>query len=392
MTLRLLVNYGGVLQNYALQTTLRKLGFEPVTVRSSLPMSLDTWELTQTKGNALKWLAVKLGMYRLLMLLGDDFCLPYRVAKWLRVKSLILASMGRKTVKFIHRHIKRSHCCGFPITESDVKRIDAWAYVVGGDQVWRYQYSKDKRPFFCHFVSQEVRRRSISYAASFGSIEWEWPERMTTVCKELAQDFRAHSVREEEGIQLCEQHLGVSAQWVPDPTLLLTKEEYRTLVKPEDKIEVEPYVGYYILDMTPQKREYIEKVASRLHCRLVDCKYDEDENGKNSFRSVESWLYTIDKAKYLVTDSYHGLIFALIFNTDFSCILNAQRGASRFISICRKLDLHHHMVDALCPSLNQMVMMDEEEWRRVNQTIALWREEGCSFLVKNLKEEAEIEP
>ena len=113
----------------------------------------------------------------------------------------------------------------------DIQKLNIEAFVAGSDQIWRYGYVPDKRLFFYSFASPEIRKRSIAYAACLGVDTWEWPQALTDIYRPLAQEFKALSVREESGISLCAGRLGVEARWMPDPTFLLNREEYRSFIR-----------------------------------------------------------------------------------------------------------------------------------------------------------------
>lgn len=390
LTLRLLVNYGGVLQNAALHKVLYKLGFFPVTIPYSHPMHLNTWALES--GGGMMRLAYKIGLLRFLTILQDNTPGWLRGLRWLGIDSLRMAGRGHLIRRFIKKHICMSHYCGCPINARDVARIGAWAYVVGSDQVWRYSMSRDKRPFFCHFLPREVRSRCISYAASFGVSHWDWPDDMTRECAKLAPEFRAHSVREEDGVDLCRKYLGVDAKWLPDPTFLLTRDEWNALRGNVSYDSQSPYIAYYILDMTPQKQVYLEKLAAKMRCRLVNCKYDAslssdvEKDAVPDFRSVEEWLKVIEDASCMITDSFHGMVFSVIYNVPFLCFGNEGRGSARFSSLCRKLNLHHCMMSEQDIVSVRIPYVSPEEWNCLNAEVSAWREEGYAYMVSNLKE------
>lgn len=83
-----------------------------------------------------------------------------------------------------------------------IQKLNIDAFVAGSDQICRYGYVPDKRLFFYSFASPEICKRSIAYAACLGVDTWEWPQALTDICRPLAQEFKALSVREESGIPL----------------------------------------------------------------------------------------------------------------------------------------------------------------------------------------------
>ena len=130
------------------------------------------------------------------------------------------------------------------------------AYVVGSDQCWRPRYNAFLSSMFLDFVKGEKTKR-IAYAASFGTDQWEFTQEMTSICVPLAQKFDFVSVREDSGLKLCKEHLGVNAVHVLDPTLLLTKEDYTHLIKAENEPQSKGTLFNYILDPDAAKSAFI---------------------------------------------------------------------------------------------------------------------------------------
>lgn len=113
---------------------------------------------------------------------------------------------------------------------------------------------------------------------------------------------------------------------VLDPTMLLDKEHYRNLVKNIYTKKSPGNLFCYILDETEEKRSKIEEIAAQkqLNPFYISLKTN---------CSVEQWLRSFMDAKFIVTDSYHGLVFSLIFNKPFYLMYNKQRGNARFESL-----------------------------------------------------------
>ena len=203
---------------------------------------------------------------------------------------------------------------------------EADAIVVGSDQVWRPKYSNNIYEAFLRDVKKKSIKR-VAYAASFGVNEWEYTAKQTRVCSALAKKFDFISVREKSGVKLCKEHLGVDATWVLDPTLLLDKLDYLDLCKnvPESS---EKYLAAYVLGINENvKRECEEKAKER---GLILKMFSADSNASYT---IPEWLAMFRDASYVVTDSFHGTVFSIIFGKEFKCIYNETRGAARFESL-----------------------------------------------------------
>ena len=191
------------------------------------------------------------------------------------------------------------------------------AYIVGSDQVWRWAYNAHIEWMYLSFVKDESVKR-IAYAASIGIAYWDYPQDKSIMCATLAQQFNAISVREKDAVSLVKEYLGMPAQYVLDPTLLLNATDYEQLlllgpVKPDTSIAV------YILDMTENKRLLLDDLQKRLHCKINVIGNPDAQNSSFSYRDrqsppVEDWLNGIRKADYVLTDSFHGTVFSIIFH------------------------------------------------------------------------------
>ena len=308
LTQPLLNNYGGVLQNYALQIALKKLGCCTRTI-DWIPSSKPFYIY------ACSWLKTIL-----LRLIGKKR--PFeRVPK--------PYCRNKKFDEFVVDFIALEKCNGNIAVNLNWKPD---VIVVGSDQVWRPIYNYRIKDMFLDFCKKERNLKRIAYAASFGVDNWEYPPRQTRICSELAKKFDAISVREESGVKLCKEHLGVDATWVLDPTLLLTKEDYLPLCE-EVPVCFENYLAVYALDENKEVAATYEKEATKRG--LIVKKFHADSK---STLTVPEWLAMFRDASYVVTDSFHGTVFSIIFGKEFKCVYNKDRGAARFESL---LDLYN---------------------------------------------------
>jgi polysaccharide pyruvyl transferase WcaK-like protein len=263
---------------------------------------------------------------------------------------------------------------------------------VGSDQVWRPVYSPFLYNCFLDFTKDENVKR-IAYAASFGVDQWEFTPEQTSHCAALLKKFDAVSVRETTAIQLCEEHFGVKATQVLDPTLLLTKDDYLSLTKKNPPEKHEKEIAAYILDMNIDTRRIMNDVAGELQCtgKLITS-YPlphEKEWELYEYRhslSVESWLSQISSADFIITDSFHGCVFAILFNKSFVAIENGRRGSTRFRSLLNLLDLQDRLVNSYDDFLCKKIQLTHKpiDYDRVNSVLDTKRNESLQFLAKAL--------
>ena len=258
--------------------------------------------------------------------------------------------IGIETEKFIAQHINTIDLFqGNSAPSKDmVNYFDA--FIVGSDQVWRPKYSSCLSSYFLDFTKDQDCKR-ISYAASFGVSDWELTKKQTILCQRLIKQFDLVSVREDSAVSLCKSHFDVDAIHVLDPTLLLDQEDYISLVEQEQEPVSSGNLMAYILDSNDDKLLILDRVAKA--CGLDSFEVMPQRAFSNSKKSqlhlcsypaVTKWLRGFMDAEYVVTDSFHGSAFAIIFNKPFIAIGNKKRGLTRFDSLLRFFSLEDRLV------------------------------------------------
>lgn len=353
-------NYGGILQAYALQKVLRDMGHDVTTLRFA--PAAPWWIPSGFRKNILT-----LRRFVSKYIKGNKaivFCDPLRQARY----------SFQELNRFVEKHI---HHLNVEAPLSKEKLPDFDTYVVGSDQVWRPRYSPNLPDFYLDFLADSPKVR-IAYAASFGVDSWEADEAMTARIRPLAQRFHSISVREDSGIDLCKEQLGVKAVVMPDPTLLLTSSDYRTLFPATG--ETEPYIAAYILDRDERVQAFIRRRAKSLG---LPVKVVGEFDWTQCADSPEQWLECLAKASYVITDSFHGTVFSLLFHREFLAILNRDRGASRFTSLLESTGLQDRAIakEALERELPPLRPID---YGKVEAVLSGQREKGLSFLRENL--------
>lgn len=219
-------------------------------------------------------------------------------------------------------------------------------FVVGSDQVWRYKYAKDSIDDFFFSFLKGTRIPRFSYAASMGTDEMEYPDEKLQVCAELLKEFKVVSVREKSTSEMLSAKFGYkNAEVVLDPTMLLGVEDYKLLFKNMRSSLETSYVFTYILDETEAKKVIIERVIKRRGQIKVNMKAQTGNlSTMNIIEPVEQWLSAIYYSDFVITDSFHGTVFSIIFNKPFLVIGNPQRGMARMIDLLSRLSLESRLI------------------------------------------------
>ncbi|MFI3264821.1 MAG: polysaccharide pyruvyl transferase family protein [Rikenellaceae bacterium] len=365
LTLPLHTNYGGVLQAYALQYSLRCMGHEAYLIDCRFDPKY---------ANYIKYPIA--GMLKIV----SNMLPPLRgrlapLERQMRADKVVIR---QHTEAFIRRHIPLRHYFCYNL----ISKRDFEAIVVGSDQVWRPDYFPRIEMAYLDFASGWNIRR-IAYAASFGVDRWEYNQNQTEKCRELVSLFDALSLRERSGVELCHSELLCEACEVLDPTLLLSKQEYMSLVAEQTTVQKkEGGMLVSLLDNDLDKLSLVEAISQRysttpffVNSRVEDRTAPLEERVQPP---VEEWLQGFDDADYVVTDSYHASIFAIIFNKPFVVYGNKDRGYARFISLLSKLGLESQFV--LSSSQINLAGCFQIDWQSVNNRLQELRKESLDFL------------
>ncbi len=366
LTFPLYTNYGGILQAYALQTVLQKMGHkvEFICRRRRMPTPMPT-------SVRIKRFILKYCLFRELAPLREDVFYARRKIE------------NKYTWKFVDKYLRRREFVGF----SDIKSSDYDAIIVGSDQVWRPKYFTDHynsitNAYLDFTEGWNIKR--IAYAVSFGTDDWEYSKEDTLVCKELASKFDTISVREKSGVILCKHYLAIEAKWVLDPTLLLDRDDYLHLISPS-KYRMRRGVLCYLLNSTEKTNYLIEYVSKQLELPsfIVNSKVEDsyDENMVYTQPPVECWLQGFSDADFVVTDSFHACVFSIIFEKPFLVFGNKNRGLSRIQSLLTLFGIEDRLladtVDVRGFDLKSPLHYDKEKKE-------IMREESFEFLLQSV--------
>lgn len=325
ITLPLHTNYGGILQAYALQTVLERMGHEVEILEE--PHEYKRASLKRYIRRVLK------------KCIGKRSIINYEgfMRKW---QPRVAIDIDEFINTYIHRRI---------VKYNTLREGEYDAFVVGSDQVWRPSYNQHLEQAFLNFTENWKNVKRIAYAASFGVDNWEFTKKQTEECKRLVQKFDFVSVREDTAVNLCKEHLGIEATHVLDPTLLLSADDYQKLIDGL-KISDSPYVFSYLLDESEEKIDILEDISKRLNLPVRKIKLEKDISKipmsklkSLTYPSIQEWLASFAQADFVVTDSFHGTVFSIIFNKPFVVLPNKGRGVARFESLLKDISLENRI-------------------------------------------------
>jgi len=279
-------------------------------------------------------------------------------------------------------------------------------FIIGSDQVWTANATRGMRHMF-YLPFADKNKRKIAYAPSFGNNSLELSSEEFEQVGSYLKTFNKISVREDVGIDLVKTKFGIQADRVLDPVFLMEVKEYEKLAA-ESSLELpEKYLLVYLLDPTPDKEVAIQKTANELGLEvkiILDGRKNTFEKNKSKltiFTNSEvmadvdacDWVKAFEKAKYVVTDSHHGLAMSIIYNKEFVCYANHGRGYARFTSLLNVLGLLNKLVDNSSQITPEMIN-EPINYKKVNKIIEKEKHNSIQWLKEALttKEFVKYEP
>jgi hypothetical protein len=333
-------NYGQILQCYALQKYLRDAGHDAYLIRYD------------PKNDFVKtpfWKKVVKGLNPVRL---------YNYLKYKRKKSIDKKEKtehSRKFQEFRDAYLKQSEKIYYSYHELFQNPPNADVYIVGSDQVWNpgcyasgstlERVNSQLNAYFLNFGNRETKR--IAYAVSFGK------EKITDELKQkiipLLKQFDYISVREKSGSAICRQCGVENAEWVPDPTMLLDAEQYHSLYENTRINYDKPYCLLYMLG---NKYDFsIQNIFDWAEKRLLNVIYitgnSQLDAYKKTYATIPEWLYLIDHAEYVITNSYHCSVFSLLFQKKLGIILLTGKDSgmnSRFESLFEQFQIEKRFI------------------------------------------------
>ena len=357
-------NYGQILQCYALQRVLEQLGREPYVIRF-----------------------VGYGESRLRKLVKQ--LLPFLRRKPSPTDRL------RGFEAFRREHFRMSPLyTSIAQIRSCPPRYDA--YIAGSDQIWKQSLRNPQQPaYFLDFGRPEVRR--IAYAASFGMEHY--PDGDKAQLKGLLQRFDAISCREYSGVEIC-RDLGLEAQKVLDPTLLLTKEEYLNLNPNLNEKEnsslftLHSSLFIYSLNINSASEIRWSELREAVEGKVVvtpAAGYNESAELFGSeveylYATPAQWIAQIASASLVVTTSFHGIAFSILMHTPFVYVPlkgEFQGANNRILDLLRDLRLEERILSER--TTYGSILARPIDWASVDTLLARMRQDSLEFLKEALK-------
>ena len=250
---------------------------------------------------------------------------------------IICNTRGKTNIDFLKRYVKFKE---IKKNFSELNKNDYDILMVNSDQTWSrccgkqhfYDYA------FLRFAKDWPIPKFI-YAASFAREYWPYSNEVNKIAKTLLKNFKGISLREKGSINLVENNLGIKPFFVLDPTFLIDKKYYLNLIKYFNLNFNfnEKYIFVYQLDNNKIIENFIQKASKKLNYKIYKVSL-------SKINYVENFIFGINASQAVITDSFHGTVFSIIFNKPFISYINSKRGRARFYSLNETFNLNKRII------------------------------------------------
>lgn len=322
-------NFGNRLQNYALQTVIKKNN-----------CSVDTiW-----------------------------FC-NYKIYFKEKLKKIVFYFINKRQYNFIYfsrKYIKTKYYFSNKISNKYDK------FVVGSDQVWNYNYLSFN---FDYLLSFSPKEKNIAYSASFGV------DNIVTNYKNIfikgLNNIKYISVREDRGKKIVEELTGrKDIEVLIDPTMLLTKNEWEKVSKKPKMLKNKKYIlNYFLGELSSERKKEIEKIAKENNCEIINIL---DKESPFYICGPSEFLYLEKNAFLICTDSFHSSVFAILFNRPFVVFDREDKEESmnsRIDTLLNKFELNNRRYNGKIT--NELLKND---YNKVYNILEIERKKANTFL------------
>ncbi|MEG2081169.1 MAG: polysaccharide pyruvyl transferase family protein, partial [Oscillospiraceae bacterium] len=316
-------NYGAIMQAYALQKYLKSIGKETEII-DYLPLSVNTIQKTNKLINR-----------------EFSFFLKERKLNEFRKNELVLSKRRYKSNKSLFKCAK-----------------DYDAIICGSDQIWNESFTTtaERKTTLSYFLNFADNVKKIAYAVSFGTDKLS--EKMKSIITPELEKFTKIGVRENTGKEILSD-LNINSDVVLDPTLLLSQDDYNKLLENKTMPKTQKVFSYIIHN----NQTTAVKISNYLKTKF---KEDANDNYYDVNCGLYEWLYYIKNAEIVATNSFHGVVFSIIFNTPFIVVPVENSGMNdRVVTLLSSLGLEDRIVSETNNTLVDKLLCEKINWTAV---------------------------
>ncbi len=258
-------------------------------------------------------------------------------------------------------------------------------YIVGSDQVWNPDIPVKPLDYFFSFLPSMAKR--ISYAASFGMENWDYNDNFTQQVKSCIQRFSHITVREDSAIKICNDLFECHADLVVDPTLLL--EDFENLYAPS--LINNGTLFYYRVSHKDNWGSLVDEIADELNLEVSQylprkrVSFLPAMHGLNMiYPSIQEWLGAIRVSSFVLTDSFHTVVFAILNRKPFIVLPSVKSRMGRIISLLSQLGLFDRYFPTVEMARQTRSWNKNIDYNSVFSLLNRMREHSINILKKSL--------
>lgn len=377
-------NYGATLQCYALCKYIENFGHKVDIINIPLirpggPRHKSFLEKIKIKSDRL--------YHRLVPKKKPDFTLrfPRTLEQLAQDKAYDYENM------LLFDEFRKKYFCNLTreyITEDDFRKDypDADLYVVGSDQVWNLWVTNVQYPlFFFSFVRPE--KKCISYAACMGgNTKFHFEKDEICTIQNLLKKFDGIAVRDRTAVSILKKKFNIDALQVLDPTFLPGVDVYDSILS-DSEIDAKGCLFNFKFIINDSWVQVIRYIAEKKHLkiRMDTCLIPIDGLDFRPKCSVSDWLRLIKTSDFVFTDSFHGMVFCILFKKNFIVTPSYKGGEERYMDLAKKFGLEDRVYFTPNEIIsNTNVWMKPIDYDKVYQKVELWRKKSRNYINKYL--------
>lgn len=355
-------NYGSMLQAYALQQIIKGLGFKNKIINLRTERQKDLYTVF-TKRVGFKYILKNLSHL--------FYYYPLR-RRYIKFESFLTDYLDLTEEYTSLEQIEKAK------TDYDI-------YIAGSDQIWNPVPADFDWAYYLEFVN---KGKKISYAPSFGQLaSLGGEDTQKRIAKDL-KSFESITVREQRAAENVKKLSGKDAEIVVDPTLLLPKEKWLSLIVDRNK-KKEDYIFFYTLFADSHRIKLVKEISKLTGLPVITSNFSNQYDVINPFIKAYDagpidFLHLIRDAKLSICSSFHGTVFSCIFNTPFFAIDGMDD--ARISTLLSSLGLEHRSVDKANISERVKMAMDTSDFVQANELLAKNRIRSLDILRRMLEE------
>ena len=351
-------NYGSALQSWALSESIKKIGYEPILIDYCPNSHLDSnplnplkkmWDQDEEskKNCKLSLPAIKENFYKF-----EDF--------------------------YTNKFNRTKNVYNYKNFNDIIKDENVHSFVCGGDTIFCVDEFGIDEGYYANYEC--MKNKSISYSASFGDSHFN--NELYKKINVRLQNFKAIGLRENTMVDYVKDHVNenVVVEKVLDPTLLLTSTDYDTICSP--KIEEEKYLLLYTRRYNKKMEEYADKIAKENGWKVIEISLRATNSYKHKMfyeAGVEEFLSLIKNAEFVVTNSFHGLIFSVQYKKQF-VVFSREQANVKISELIDLFGLHDRVLITGEEKYNEKINYEEVE-NRINKA----KEKSIKYLNEALQ-------